>query len=233
MDVDPAPGASGYEERHSALNGSFLTWCLAVPAAAEITCLVLAITVNPAWLIAAAVLPAFLPFMVAVSYLYRNWPTGIGVGESGITIGAIGSRRAASRTPSAYHQAWGEYTCPWLSVHSARVVTDRRELRRLAKSPGHYTFTNRWGGKLDMQHCNVGVLSSPFMHAALVVDLYPGGVTGTAVRPGRMYTNFKDGRFSRLVPPQVSATWIAPTRNPEALSKALARQAKASGWADR
>lgn len=221
MNADPQPPARDYEEHHSALNGPFVAWCLIAPALAEAVCLTLASTVSLLWLIAAALLPAFLPFMVAVSFLYRNWPTGIRIDESGITAGAISSPRALSRKPSVYHQAWGVYTCPWPSVRSARVVTDPRELRLLAKSPDHYTFTNRWGGKLDMRYCDIGVLSSPFMRPALVVELYPSGVTGTTVRPGRAYTNFKDGHFSRLIQPRVWDTWIVPTRRPRALRDAL------------
>lgn len=90
-------------------------------------------------------------------------------------MGAVGSPRALSRRPSAYHQSWGVYSCPWNSVRDTRVVTDRDELRRLVR---HYrTFNNRWGGSA----CNIGVMSAPFMRAALVVELYPSGVTGAAL----------------------------------------------------
>jgi hypothetical protein len=72
-----------------------------------------------------------------------------------------------------------------------------------------------------MTHCNIGVLTSPFMRAALILNLDPTAVTATPVRPARFYTNFKDGRLSRLVPPEMSPTWVVPTRDPEALRKAL------------
>ena len=72
-----------------------------------------------------------------------------------------------------------------------------------------------------MSHCNIGVLASPFMPAALVIDVDPFTVTTTPIRPARYYSNFKDGRFSRLIQPRLSPTWIVPTRNPEALSKAI------------
>ncbi len=88
-------------------------------------------------------------------------------------------------------------------------------------SPRYYTFTNRWGGKAAMSHCNIGVLASPFMHAALVIDVDPYAVTAPAVRPARYYSNFKNGRFSRLIHPQLNSTWVVPTRHPEALSTAL------------
>jgi hypothetical protein len=87
---------------------------------------------------------------------------------------------------------------------------------------GHpQTVPARWGGKRGMSHCNIGVLVSPFMCAALVIDVDPFTVTTSPIRPARYYSNFKYGRFSRLIQPRLSPTWIVPTRNPEALSKAM------------
>jgi hypothetical protein len=91
----------------------------------------------------------------------------------------------------------------------------------MKNQPRYYTFTNRWGGKRGMSHCHVGVLASPFMRAALVLDVDPLAVTATRIRPARLYTNFKDGRFSHLVQPELSPTWVVPTRHPEALGQAL------------
>jgi hypothetical protein len=81
-----------------------------------------------------------------------------------------------------------------------------------------------------MTHCNVGVLTSPFMGAALVVEIIPSGVTATTIRPARFFNNFKNGYFSRLIPPRLSPTWVAPTRHPEAVQEALARFASTLGW---
>ena len=66
-----------------------------------------------------------------------------------------------------------------------RVVTDRAELRQMKDSPRYYTFNNRWGGKAGMSHCNIGVLASPFMRAALVIDVDTLAVTAPRIRPGR------------------------------------------------
>ena len=102
-----------------------------------------------------------------------------------------------------------------------RVVTDRDELRQMKNSPQYYTLTNRWSNKRGMSHCNIGVLTSPFMRAALVIEVNPFAVTASEIRPARYYSNFKDGHFSHLVQPQLSPTWVVPTRHPEALSAAL------------
>lgn len=218
-----------YEEDHSALNWRLLAFGLFIPGGIEMVLLALAIVTSPLWGIAMVALPFFAPVLVSVGLLYRNWPTGIRIDESGISIGAIRSSRARTRKPTVNHQAWGLFTCTWSAIADARVVTDPGELRRLKKSPRYYTLTNRWGSKLDMTHCNVGVLTSPFMRAALVVEIIPSGVTATTIRPARFFNNFKNGYFSRLVPPTVSPAWVAPTRNPEAVREALARFASAHG----
>ena len=102
-----------------------------------------------------------------------------------------------------------------------RVITDRTELRAIQTSPRYFTFNNRWGGKPAMSHCNIGILTPPFLRAALVIDTDPFAVFSPEVRPARYYSNFKNGQFSRRIQPQLSATWIVPTRHPEALNKAL------------
>jgi hypothetical protein len=68
---------------------------------------------------------------------------------------------------------------------------------------------------------NTGVLMSPFMRAALVVEVDLSGVTASQIKPARYYSNFKDGHFSHRIRPQLSPTWAVPTRHPEALAAAL------------
>ena len=215
------PRSGPYTEPHSALNWPLLACGLLVPAAAEITLVVLGAVVNPEWFILVGLLPFFVPVLIYITLVYRNWPTGIRFDASAISIGAIGSARAARRTPTVNHQSRGLFTCPWPAVEGIRVVTDLAELRRMKNSPRFYTFTNRWGGKAGMSHCNIGVLASPFMRAALVIDVDTLAVTAPQIRPSRYYNNFKSGYFSRLIQPRLSPTWVVPTRHPEALSRAL------------
>jgi hypothetical protein len=210
---------AAYLEAHSALNGSLLAYGL-LPVAVEAACLAVSVTADQAWLsVAMGAVFAFL--LASVDLLYRNWPTGIRLDETGITIGAVRSARASRRRPTVNHQAWGRYTCPWPAVLEARVVTDREELRRMKDLPQYYTLTNRWTNKAGMRHCNIGVLSSPFMRAALVIEVNPVKVTVSESRPARFYTNFKDGQFSHLVRPQPGLTWVVPTRHPMVLQAML------------
>jgi hypothetical protein len=115
-------------------------------------------------------------------------------------------------------------------LEGVRVVTGRAELRAMRNAPRYYTFTNRWGGKPGMSHCNTGVLASPFMRAALVIDVDLAAVTAPEIRPARYYSNFKDGYFSHLIRPRLSPTWVVPTRHPEALSTALQTVPESRGF---
>jgi hypothetical protein len=223
--MSPDTGPGPYEEARSALTWPFIAWFLAAPVAFLVVCVALSATVQPNAVPAAGNGLAVVAILMLTSLVYRCWPTGIRVDASGITIGAVraSGRRLERRKPTVYHQAWGVYSCPWNSVHNARVVTDRAELRRIAKSPAYFTLTNRYGSRAAMAHCDIGVLSAPFMRAALVAEIYPSGVTGTQVRPGKAYGTGNQAYFSRQIPPRMSDTWIVPTRRPEALQDALKR----------
>jgi hypothetical protein len=218
-----------YREAHSALNWPLLAYGVFAPAATELACLLLGIALSQPWFFVIMGW-LFVPIMISTSLLYRNWPTGIRIDESGISIGAVRSGRAARRRPTINHQSWGLFTCPWPAVEAVRVVTDRAELRAMRNSARYYTFTNRWGGKLGMTHCNIGVLASPFMRAALVMDVDTALVTAPQIRPARYYNNFRNGYFSRLIHPRLSPVWVVPTRHPEALSAALQTAPQSRGF---
>jgi hypothetical protein len=214
---------AAYLETHSALNEPLLASSLSWPAAG-ITCLILGLVVNLRWSVLIGLFS--VPAMVWISLLYRNWPIGIRVDGSAISVGAIGSARAARRAPTVFHQSRGLFTCPWSAVAGVRVVTDRAELQQMKHSPLYHTFTDQYGGRRvsggsRISHCNIGVLISPFMRAALVIDVHPAEVIVARIRPARLYTNGHDGHFSYLVEPRLSPTWIVPTRHPEAPSEAL------------
>lgn len=210
---------SVYLEAHSALSAPLLALGLLPPAGA-LAGLAVALTAGQTWLfgLVGALIAVTL---ISVGLLYRNWPTGVLVDQRGISIGAVRSRQAARRTPTVNHQSWGLCACPWPAVRSVRVVTDRTELRQMRNQPQFHTLTNRWSGKRGLRYCNIGVLSAPFMRAAVLIEVNPAAVTTSAIRPARFYTNGTDGQFSHLVQPRPSPTWVAPTRHPGKLSAAL------------
>lgn len=225
---DPQPS---YLEAHSAMNGALLAYGL-LPLVAETVCLVVGVAAHQSWFfgITGAI---FVLVMISVGLLYRNWPTSIRIDESGISIGAVNSERAARREPTVSHQSWGLFTCPWSAALDVRVVTDPGELRQMKTEPRYYTLTSRWSSKLGAERCNIGVLTSPFMRAALVIEVNPFQVSASEIRPARYFSNFKDGRFSYLIRPQQSPTWIVPTRRPEALSAVLQTAARDWGFVKR
>jgi hypothetical protein len=219
-----ATDADAYHEPRSALSLPFLLSSVVGPVA--VLAVLVAVTVATRYngIPEALTGPAVVAVLVGSALAYRCWPTGIKIDESGIAIGAVTTpeREMKWRHPTVYHQAWGVYSCSWESVSHARVVTERAELRAIAKSPAYYTFTNRWGPRPAMTRCMIGVLTAPFMRAALVVDVLPSGVTATEVRPGKAYSVSRS-YYSRVVRPELSLTWVAPTRRPEALAQALKR----------
>ena len=217
---DPT-GTTTYREGRSALTWPLLAWGLFGPMAGVMTCIILGALINPLWFVGVLFLPLFAPFLIYSSLLYRNWPTGIWLDGLEVRIGAVRSPGAAHRTPTVTHQSWGLFTCPWSAVQAARVVTDPAELRQFRTSSRYHTLTNRWGSSARMTGCKLGVLPAPFMRAALVIDVDPTVATTPQCRPARFFGNGLSGRLSRVIQPDLGATWVVPTRRPEALRTAL------------
>jgi len=213
-------GAS-YVERRCALRWQLVTWGLGLPAALVAVFVALAIFVSPDWFVAAAITPLLAPFMMGIGLLYRNWPTGIRIDEAGVSIGAVGSRRAMARRPTVTHQNWALFTCPWPSVRYLTVVTDPARIREIKKSPQYLTVSNRWGKPHEMTRCMAGVLTAPFMTAALVIGVghEEAGVVSPELRPARFYSR-TTGASRLTAGPAVE--WVAPTRHPDEMRTFLA-----------
>jgi len=86
------PGHFAYAEDHSALSPPLLAMGLFGPVALFVLCSALGFTVSPGWFVTAGVIPVFC--MAPVALLYRNWPTGIRVDETGVRIGAVAAQAA-------------------------------------------------------------------------------------------------------------------------------------------
>jgi hypothetical protein len=161
--------------------------------------------------------------VLGIGVLFRNWPTGIRIDADGIQIGLVNRTWATPRwNLTVTHQAWGLFTCPWAAVDSVRVVTDRTELKDLGNPPNHTTLNNHWTKPRDQQHCMTGVLSPPFMRAALAIrlDLTTDGVHVPELRRATFY-NSSTGQTE--LTPRPSWEWVAPTRHPDQVRAALAR----------
>jgi hypothetical protein len=220
----PEAGArlgTGYAEDRCALRWPLLAWGLYVPAALVAVAVALTFTVSAEWLIAIAFIPAFGPFMISIGLLYRNWPTAIRIDEYGIRVGAVGSRRAGRRRPRVTHQNWGLFICPWSGISGLRVVTEPARIRELRTSAEFYTLSNRWGRPSGMTGCMLGVLTAPFMRAALLIEINPFQATIPATRSASFFPNALGRPFRVKLHGQEGVTWLVPTRHPERLRQVV------------
>jgi hypothetical protein len=215
-----------YSEDRCALRWPLVGLGLAAPLAVAVVFVVLAATVSPFWLIAVPLVPLFGPFMIYSGLLYRNWPTGIRIDSEGIRIGAVGSGRAAQRTPTVTHQNWGLFSCPWSAVTDVDVITDAARVRAMRNDPQYYTLSNRWSKPRTMTRCMIGVLMPPFARSVLVinVDLAQAqtlDITVPTTRTAFFFPNTPGRPAVTKLRSEPSPAWVVPTRNPEALRQAI------------
>jgi hypothetical protein len=222
------PGAP-YVERRCALRWQLVTWGLGLPTALAAALAWLVTFGSSHETIAAVVSPlmgvGIAAALIGCSLLYRNWPTGIRIDATGLSIGAVGSRRAAARRPKVTHQNWGLFTCTWPSARYVTVVTDPARIREIKKSPPYWTLSNRWGKPRQMTRCMAGVLTAPFMTAALVIRVgyEEAGVVSPELGSARFFGNYIGGPgFSHRLGAEPTLEWVAPTRRPDELRAFLA-----------
>jgi len=185
----------------------------------------LAIFVNPQWFVAVAFTPCFAPILIGISLLYRNWPTGVRIDAAGVSIGAVGSKRAATRRLTVTHQNRGLFSCAWPQVRYVEVVTSPARIREISTSPQYWTLSNHWGKPREITRCMAGVLTAPFMKAALVIRVGTdeAGVVSPELRPARLFSNYiSSPRFSTRLAVDPSLEWVVPTRHPDELRAFLA-----------
>ena len=98
------------------------------------------------------------------------------------------------------------------------MVTDQWQIHQIKKSPQYWTLSNRWGKPREMTRCMAGVLTAPFMKAALVINVGYADVVRPELRPARFFANYiSQPKFSVRVKAERSPMWVVPTRNPDEL----------------
>jgi hypothetical protein len=105
------------------------------------------------------------------------------------------------------------------------VVTDPARIREIKKSPQYWTLSNRWGKPREMTRCMAGVLTAPFMKAALVIGVGHEEVGMVSPEPGSalFFANcIAEPRFSKRLTADPALEWVAPTRHPDELRTFLA-----------
>ncbi|WP_433890967.1 hypothetical protein [Streptomyces sp. CA-111067] len=221
-----SPGASAdgtdpvYLERRVALRWPLVGVGVVAPGVLAVAFVVGVVTgVGALWGVAAPALVLVLVIWGALAF--RNWPTGIRITGGELWIGAIGSRRAAGRGPTVTHQSRALFCCPLAGVRSMDVVTDPARIRQIKRSPDLFTLTNRWGKPRGAGVCKLGVLTSPFMRAALVVELDGGWARFPATRSAWFFPNAAGRPLRTRLTGEESLTWVVPTRRPERLRAAI------------
>jgi hypothetical protein len=165
-------------------------------------------------------------------HLAQDWPIGIRVDAAGIWIGGIrrAERLRARRQAQGHHiRTRGKlprararrrqvFFCPWDAVQRVAVVTDRKEIRKIAKLGAGVGASLLSAGTGTIR---LGPLTAPYTRAALVLDVDLAAASVPEFRPPdtRRYW-FKTSAPQRFVSLPV---WSAPTRHPEKLHAALAR----------
>jgi hypothetical protein len=213
-DSDSQPGA--YVERRSAVQWPLVLttlscWAIFVASVVLIT----VVSVDFATPLGISLLCSLF---YAIILLGRAWPVGIQADANGIHIGGISdAQRDTSpsdakriKLPHARWQHGQVFACPWSGVQRVEVVTNRAELRKYAK-------LGRIKRSPSIVH--LGILTVPFMRAALVVtvDLQIAEIPRFRAPDDRRYW-FKTSDFTRGNP---SPIWVVPTRHPEELRNAL------------
>jgi hypothetical protein len=221
-----SPGASAdgthpvYLERRAALRWPLVGAGVVAPAALAGAFVAGVVTgAGALWGIAAPVL--VLVLIVWGALAYRNWPTGIRITGDELSVGAVGSPRAAERTPTVTHQSRALFSCPLAGVRSMDVVTDPARIRQIKRSPELFTLTNRWGRPRGVRVCKLGVLTSPFMRAALVVELDGGWARFPVTRAAWFFPNAAGRPARTRLTGEESLAWVVPTRRPERLRAAI------------
>jgi hypothetical protein len=213
--VNPAE----YRENHCALRWPLLLQGFGVPALTVAGCAALAATghLGTAGLLVLGMLAG--PWcLVGAMLVARVWPTGIRADASGIRIGACQrAERLGSRgrwppdpPPRVANQRYAVFECPAREVRKLTVVTSRAELAGLYQQARRYR--RRWGGTVYP----LGWIPAPFMRAGLLIEVDPGYMPAQRFRP--TYSG-----HGLQISGQMSATWLVPTRDPQALRSALAQ----------
>lgn len=212
----PQPGGPVlYAEDHCGLWWPLLSQAILWPLLLVVSIVIVVITRNPDLFFLPAI--TLLGTWFGIIAVAINRPTGIRVTTDGVCVGGVRrahqhahGRQSPHELPPASAQRTQLFCCPWPAIQDLEVITDRGEVRKLAK-------TRHNDGLLPL-----GKLWAPFMKAALVIQVDLRHASVPEFRPPDTRRSwFKVSRPGAFV---VSPVWFAPTRHPAALRAALAER---------
>lgn len=217
--------SASYAEDRAALRPVFVTLGVGLPVIV-VVCAALGAVTGQTGLIVPAAIALILWIFTNSMRVFVHWPTGIRIDKDGVRIGNVrrSTPRQRRRPPSPSFQAYQVFATSWSGVLSMRVSVDRHELRRLRQqSRGASTEGARARGGVAIGFY-LGMLTPPFMRAALIVEVDPEYAT---------FPEFRIQQALTVAGSQVgtrSRTWVAPTRHPDRLAEVVNGIVGSSRW---
>jgi hypothetical protein len=154
-------------------------------------------------------------------YLILVWPTGVRIDAEGIRIGGIRyaerhpHRNPRRKPPPPSFQCYHVFSCPWEAVRMLEFTTDRttlRGLRRASTSASTRGVKARAGWAVGFY---LGMLTAPFMRAALVIHVDPERAQFPAFRVQQALVASASQIGTE------SSVWVVPTRRPDELREII------------
>ncbi|MGH3720338.1 MAG: hypothetical protein ACRDRI_16135 [Pseudonocardiaceae bacterium] len=154
-------------------------------------------------------------------YLTLVWPLGMRIDADGIRIGGIRyaerhpDHKRRRKPPPPSYQCFHVFSCPWEAIRSLEFTTDHktlRALRRTSTSAPTRGIQARAGRAIGFY---LGMLTAPFMRAALVIHVDPEKAQFPAFRSHQALAvaTSQIGTQSRI--------WVVPTRRPDELREII------------
>ncbi|WP_405671015.1 hypothetical protein [Streptomyces sp. NBC_01530] len=214
-----------YTEERSALRWPLVFHGFFWPLLLVASFTALAVTKNYVFMIG-VILGVFGSVSLGGLHLAEKRPIGIRVDAAGIWIGGIQRAermRVAGKTQKKLSRAGAQqrqvFFCPWDAVQRVEVITERKEIRKIAKL-GEGVGASR--SEVATRAIKLGLLTAPYMRAVLVLNVDLSAAVIPEFRPPVERSFWKSGSPQRFAP---SPIWCAPTRHPEQLRTALAHLA--------
>jgi hypothetical protein len=215
----------GYAEDRAALRPTLVIFGVGLPVIVVVCAVAGGITGQTGLIVPAAI--ALIVWVFSNSMrVFVHWPTGIRIDEAGVRIGNVHrpTPNRRRRPPAPSFQAYQVFSASWSGVLAMRVSTDRHELRQLSRQSRRASTkgtTARGGMAIGFY---LGMLTPPFMRAALIIEVDPGHAT---------FPEFRIQQAVAVASSQVgtqSRTWVAPTRHPQQLAEVVTTITHSSQW---
>lgn len=214
-----------YTEDRAALRPTLVILGVGLPVIV-VTCAVAGGITGQTGLIVPAALALIVWIFTNSVRVFVHWPTGIRIDEAGVRIGNVHrpTPKRRRRPPAPSFQAYQVFSVKWSGVLAMRLSTDRHELRQLSRQSRRASTkgTSARGGMAIGFY--LGMLTPPFMRAALIIEIDPEHAT---------FPEFRIQQALSVASSQVgtqSRIWVVPTRHAHQLIEVVDAITNSSHW---